>query len=294
MSKKSSTQDFSNRKLKLLDLSLVQEIKEGIVKLKLSNNNLVFIPWSDLVLACPQLLSVHLTKNALTTLSPDIGLFGYLEEIKLDHNFLESIPSEISMLVRLRKMDLSHNKLRSLPTEVSRLSSLETLDISRNCMKYLPLSLCFLTQLKALDYSDNPLFIRPPQSKDVSSVLSFLQTIFDSVNSNSSMFQVQLGRGRQSEGPEVRCLLVSQMWSAAALTRILRSSRTYGTGITTCTLSCRGPFSRIKVLARIRRTDSLSSPTCNLKIKTLSMFIHSFNSVMSTTPRLRGKRSGLC
>lgn len=216
MSKKLAAQDLSNRKLKLLDLALVQEIKEGITKLKLSNNSLVFVPWADLVLVCPQLLVVQLSKNALSTLTGDIGLFGYLEELKLDHNLLESLPPEISMLARLRKLDASHNKLRSVPTEFSKLTALESLDVSHNSMKYLPLSLCFLTQLKALDFGDNPLFIRPAQSKDISSVLEWLRTIYESVNSDCAMFQVQLGRDRQSEGPQVR--LVFSVCIAVSLT----------------------------------------------------------------------------
>lgn len=84
------------------------------------------------------LTSLKARDNTITTLQPEISLFGSLKVLDFAKNQLSSLPDSIGELASLIHLDLSENNFEEFPQNaVTYLSSLSWLDMSKNKLKTL-------------------------------------------------------------------------------------------------------------------------------------------------------------
>lgn len=80
----------------------------------------------------PELSSLWLTHNELTTLPPEIGRLGALRNLYIEHNELTGFPSEITQLERLWVLHAGHNGFEEIPLELSEMKILILLHLNNN------------------------------------------------------------------------------------------------------------------------------------------------------------------
>ena len=105
----------------------------------------------------PELKTLDLSHNNLTTIPKQIRILQSLIVLNLSHNNIEVLPPELfTACTGLQHMDLSHNSLRTLPVQFIRLSRLHHLDISSNPLELYAFRKAFerLTKLQYLNLSN--------------------------------------------------------------------------------------------------------------------------------------------
>uniref|UniRef100_A0A0R3RGX5 Leucine Rich repeat-containing domain protein n=1 Tax=Elaeophora elaphi TaxID=1147741 RepID=A0A0R3RGX5_9BILA len=111
--------------IKFLNIVRLQHL--GV--LALANNEIQYIS-DDLWNALPKnLLSLDLSGNQISYLSPCCVRFPQMTHLWLSHNKIEELPRTINNLTKLKCLDISWNKLKFLPAEIKDLS-LEMIDVT--------------------------------------------------------------------------------------------------------------------------------------------------------------------
>ncbi|VDM07201.1 unnamed protein product [Wuchereria bancrofti] len=111
--------------IKFLNIVLLQHLKVLI----LADNEIQCIS-DDLWNALPQnLLSLDLSSNQISYLSPCCMRFPQMTHLWLSHNRIEELPRTINRLVKLKYLDISWNRLKFLPSEIRDLS-LDMIDVT--------------------------------------------------------------------------------------------------------------------------------------------------------------------
>ncbi|EFO21330.2 leucine Rich Repeat family protein [Loa loa] len=111
--------------IKFLNIVRLQHLKV----LVLADNEIQCIS-DDLWNALPQnLLSLDLSNNHISYLSPCCMRFPQMTRLWLRHNRIEELPRTINTLKKLKCLDISWNKLKFLPSEIKNLS-LEMIDVT--------------------------------------------------------------------------------------------------------------------------------------------------------------------
>eukprot|EP01087_Luapelamoeba_hula_P015467 TRINITY_DN4628_c0_g1_i2.p1 TRINITY_DN4628_c0_g1~~TRINITY_DN4628_c0_g1_i2.p1 ORF type:complete len:413 (+),score=34.48 TRINITY_DN4628_c0_g1_i2:29-1267(+) len=145
-----------------LDLSecaliyLPTEIKTlggSVESLHLERNYLVTLPPELGALSC--LTTLQLFQNELLYLPREIGMLSNLTRLFVNRNHLKQLPPEIGQLKRLVWLSLDNNQLHGLPDEIGSLSNLAWLSIESNSLESLPLSMGSLYNLKSLSLYGN-------------------------------------------------------------------------------------------------------------------------------------------
>ena len=121
----------------------------NLTTLDLSYNNLTSLPKS--ITRLENLTRLYLSWNKLTSLPKSITRLENLTEIKLNKNNLTSLPKSITRLENLTRLDLSWNQLTSLPKSITRLENLNFIDLSHNNLTSLPKSITRLENLTTLN-----------------------------------------------------------------------------------------------------------------------------------------------
>uniref|UniRef100_A0A8R1XJZ0 PIF1/LRR1 pleckstrin homology domain-containing protein n=1 Tax=Onchocerca volvulus TaxID=6282 RepID=A0A8R1XJZ0_ONCVO len=84
----------------------------------------------DLWNALPEnLLSLDLSNNQISYLSPCCTRFPQMTHLSLSHNRIEELPRTINRLTKLKCLDISWNRMKFLPSEIKDLS-LEMIDVT--------------------------------------------------------------------------------------------------------------------------------------------------------------------
>jgi len=145
------------------------------------------------VMKLPNLVSLDLSNNEITSLPDTMGDMKCLKEFNISGNLLANLPRSFccgSLTKSLRLLNLSDNKIQLLPNYFCSLKSLLTLNVSRNQLKALPPSINKLSNMKHFDSSGNNLRVLPG---------SFSSLRLDSLELSSNDFE-------EYEGSEARIL----------------------------------------------------------------------------------------
>ncbi|KAL3994978.1 Leucine rich repeat family protein [Acanthocheilonema viteae] len=111
--------------IKFLNIVRLQHLRV----LVLADNEIQCIS-DDLWNALPEnLLSLDLSNNQISYLSPCCTRFPEMTHLLLSHNRIEELPRTINSLTKLKYLDISWNKLKFLPSEIKDLS-LEMIDVT--------------------------------------------------------------------------------------------------------------------------------------------------------------------
>ncbi|THV59375.1 leucine-rich repeat domain-containing protein, partial [Chryseobacterium candidae] len=143
----------------------------------------------EIISKLPDLDSLLLDYNELTSLPESIDKLRNLKALRLDENDLTSLPESIGNLRNLRELELNHNKLNSLPESIVNLTSLTKLFMSHNEIKDLPKDFKFdnFGMLEQIQFIDNPLSRKTKKSSEdflrfwktrETRFLNFLETIY--------------------------------------------------------------------------------------------------------------------
>lgn len=108
------------------------------------NETKVSLRWKGLgdipefVFHMPNLDTLILSNNYMTTLPAEIGNLRNLKQLYIDNNYLTTLPDSIGKLKGLEKLGLENNQLSSLPESVGNLESLKLFLLSGNSLESIP------------------------------------------------------------------------------------------------------------------------------------------------------------
>jgi Leucine-rich repeat (LRR) protein len=78
---------------------------------------------------------LHLSRNKIREVPPELFRFRKLETLYLSHNLLKGVPNELAKLGKLTYLDLGHNDMQRIPAGVFKLSDLEEITLEGNPLK---------------------------------------------------------------------------------------------------------------------------------------------------------------
>ena len=162
--------------LKTLDVqynsleSLPPRLNSSLVKLRVNNNNLSFLP--DLA-KLQKLSLLDASNNKIQNLPQTMRYLTSLKELYLNSNELHNFFETTSGLPFLHTLDLSCNCLQEIPETVYRFGTLHFLDLSCNSIKVISRKIQSLKNIKYLDISNNLLECLPEEIK----YLNYLATL---------------------------------------------------------------------------------------------------------------------
>lgn len=131
----------------------IYKYSNALKKLDLSKDNLTLIPPEIGIFTA--LKELDLRENKLTSLPVEIGDLINLECLYLSYNLLKSIPAGISRLVTLKELYLNNNRIRSISAEIGELRLLEKLHLDHNEFTSIPLEFAQLSALKEIYLGNN-------------------------------------------------------------------------------------------------------------------------------------------
>jgi Leucine-rich repeat (LRR) protein len=164
----------------------------------------------------PDLVSLRLQNNSITSLPLEIGSLSTLEVLDLYGNGISRLPAEVGNLASLKELDLGDNLLSELPDEIGNLAALEVLNVSFNQLSGLPTTIGSLGSLRLLHLYDNQLIVLPPEIGSLAALeqLSLsgnrLTTIPDQIGSLTALHTLSLNNNQLISIP-------TQIGSLAAL-----------------------------------------------------------------------------
>ncbi|KAJ8348195.1 hypothetical protein SKAU_G00267840 [Synaphobranchus kaupii] len=141
-----------------LDRALEDAVCSGI--LNLSGRKLRDYPGMSYDLT--DTTQADLSRNRLTEIPPEVGLFSPLESLNLYHNCIKCIPEGIINLQMLTYLNISRNLLSTLPKYLFNLP-LKVLVVSNNKLVSIPDEIGKAKDLMELDISCNEIQVLPPQ-----------------------------------------------------------------------------------------------------------------------------------
>ncbi|KAG0616809.1 hypothetical protein M758_5G143100 [Ceratodon purpureus] len=121
--------DASDNFIKEIDMSL--SILSNMREVDFTNNLLTgTLPcfWSNM----PNLISLNISKNKITTIPASIELAKSLMKLNISQNEIASLPATMGQLNELVELDIHINKITSLPSTVGHLKNLQRLECLGN------------------------------------------------------------------------------------------------------------------------------------------------------------------
>lgn len=115
-------------------------------------DNLAYFPFKDYI---HTLLKLNLSQNNLVQFPQELFNLKVIEEIRLDYNYIQYLPSQIGNLKTLQSLSFLSNRLLSLPHSIYSLKKLQTLNIAKNNIKGIEADIIDLENLSTLHIYSN-------------------------------------------------------------------------------------------------------------------------------------------
>jgi hypothetical protein len=131
----------------------------GITLLTLSSKGLHVIP--DEIKFFPQLQTLWLDDNKITSIPPAIGSCSQLRVLWLEYNEIMSIPLEISSCSQLRELSLNDNLISSIPPAIGSCPELRELSLNHNQISSIPSEISSCPKLRVLSLNHNQVSLIP-------------------------------------------------------------------------------------------------------------------------------------
>lgn len=126
-----------------------------------------YIDWS-FVKKFPNLKSITLVANYITSLPIEITEMQSLEKLSVEHNQITSMPPEIGNLTNLKVLEWKANRTTEIPLQIGNLTNLKTLDLSQNVITFIPSEIGNLNNLERLYLARCELQTLPDTIKNLS------------------------------------------------------------------------------------------------------------------------------
>lgn len=130
-------------------LELALKNPEKVERLDLTKTRLDTFPAE--IFQLKNLRELHLAKNKIPSIPPQIGQLQKLEILDVSRNKLTNIPVELFNCTHLKKLILNQNLIPFVPKEIARLQELEYLDLWSNELETLPHEISKCKRLKEVD-----------------------------------------------------------------------------------------------------------------------------------------------
>jgi Leucine-rich repeat (LRR) protein len=114
--------------------------------------NLAYFPFKDYI---HTLLKLNLSQNNLVQFPQELFNLKVIEEIKLDYNYIQYLPSQIGNLKSLQCLSFLSNRLLSLPHSLYSLKKLQILNVAKNNIRVIDASITALESLSTLHIYSN-------------------------------------------------------------------------------------------------------------------------------------------
>ncbi|KAI9756366.1 MAG: hypothetical protein M4579_003870 [Chaenotheca gracillima] len=174
--------------------------------LDISNNRLEQLDHAELD-KLPNLVSIKLANNKITSLPGYFSIFKNLRNLNISSNSLTQFPEFLCDLTSLVDLDISFNSISALPERIGQLHSLERLLATNNRMTgSFPKTFAYLESLKEIDIRFNAI-----SNIEVISELPCLEQLF-AIHNSISVFEGHFSKIRTlqlNHNPVTRFTLLS-------------------------------------------------------------------------------------
>jgi hypothetical protein len=154
--------------------------------------------------ALSKLNRLHVPRNQLKRLPPEVGQLGRLKSLLLSRNDkLTALPKEIGKLHELEELHISNCALKNLPPEIGELKKLQRLFASDNQLSELPEAIGQLQELKILDLSNNELKKLPGTIAGLSNLRELKLSGTSVIEQSPEITQLKRAGTRVSVGKEL-------------------------------------------------------------------------------------------
>jgi hypothetical protein len=106
-------------------------------KLHLQSNAFVDFP-VQVCLQCPNLSSLWLHDNKISSIPSEIGRLALLRSLRIHNNQIQGVSSELALCQELQELWLHGNQIEQLPCEIGWMKSLKSLKVTRNIPMIMP------------------------------------------------------------------------------------------------------------------------------------------------------------
>ncbi|KAL2731350.1 chaoptin-like [Vespula squamosa] len=183
----------------------------NLTHLDVSFNNITHLP-TETFCGTPDLLTLDLRNNFITSLEPGTFALNQLQVLNLRNNKIEALRKQSFYgLHSLQQLDLGNNEVAQLSTEQFRnLKNLRILNLSGNKIRSLPRDVFEGTRLEILDLSHNKFTVVPSPSfmevgytlRDLNMADNFLDHLDSTAFPTSQLISLNLARNRLTILPD--------------------------------------------------------------------------------------------
>ncbi|KAM0734682.1 Chaoptin [Formica fusca] len=205
----------------------------NLTRLDLGFNNISHLS-ADTFYGTPDLKSLNLRSNFLTTIDSGTFAFPHLEILDLSDNKIDTLRKQsFHGLESLQRLDLGGNEIIQLSTEQFRnLKSLRILNLSNNKIRSLPRDVFEGTRLEILDLSHNKFTVVPSASflevaytlRDLNMAENFLDHLDSTAFPTSHLVSLDLAQNRLSILPDNSFVSLGKLLSLNVSQNILQAN----------------------------------------------------------------------
>ncbi|XP_020280472.1 chaoptin [Pseudomyrmex gracilis] len=208
-------------------------LMNNLTRLDIGFNNISYLP-ANTFYGTPDMKSLNMQNNYLTTIEPGTFALPHLETLDLNHNKIDTLRKQsFHGLESLQRMNLAGNEITQLSTEQFRnLKNLRILNLSHNKIRSLPKDAFEGTRLEILDLSHNKFTVVPSSSflevgytlRDLNMAENFLDHLDSSAFPTSQLVFLNLAQNRLTILPDNSFVALGKLLSLNVSQNILQAN----------------------------------------------------------------------